>query len=308
VPVLVCRYPVGGHVVPAPIELAGAPWKSSLIYAAGPAAEFLVVVLMAMSVGLDQLLGKPESFAVLSAQAISVAALLGVVFNLIPIVTAEGAMTDGLGILTSPWLPREAFESRLALPYTTQAESLLLAGRREAAISVLAEGVSSVSDNVAARVRLAEGLLDADEGQKVVEVLGALIERDDVPAGLQPSILSTLSLALLRTAPERLDDADEYTQFALTQAPDSTTAKLARSRVLIELGRLHPASSLLQELGLEMADERWVDTRDVYLALIEQRRGRVDAAVQIVNRLLERGARGPELRLLLEELGPAHNA
>ena len=39
VPIQICRYPVGGHVVPAPTSLVGARWKSVLVYAAGAAAE-----------------------------------------------------------------------------------------------------------------------------------------------------------------------------------------------------------------------------------------------------------------------------
>src|SRR5690606_17482112 len=63
VPVQVCRYPVGGHVVPAPRELQGAPWKSSLIFAAGPAAELLVLLVLVALVGFDELTGSPHSFA-----------------------------------------------------------------------------------------------------------------------------------------------------------------------------------------------------------------------------------------------------
>src|SRR5690606_37696344 len=82
VPVQISRYPVGGHVVPAPTSIVGARWKSSLVFAAGPAAELLVVALIVLVVGYDRLVAPPSDFTTLSAQAVAVAALLGAVFNL----------------------------------------------------------------------------------------------------------------------------------------------------------------------------------------------------------------------------------
>ncbi|HXS17265.1 MAG TPA: M50 family metallopeptidase, partial [Polyangiaceae bacterium] len=195
VPVEICRYPVGGHVVPAPTSLAGARWKSVLVFSAGPAAELLVALGILLIVGSDKLLAQPSDLWTLSAQSVAVAALLGAGFNLIPIPTREGQATDGLGMLLSPFLPNEVFEEHLALPYTTQAESLLLAGRAKQAATILQEGVSRLGDHLPARVALSAALFEANAPHKVVELLDPLIERSDVPNSLKPRILALLALA-----------------------------------------------------------------------------------------------------------------
>lgn len=303
VPVQISRYPVGGHVVPAPTSIVGARWKSSLVFAAGPAAELLVVALIVLVVGYDRLVAPPSDFTTLSAQAVAVAALLGAVFNLIPIPTREGQATDGLGMILSSTLSDDVFEERLALPYTTQAESLLLSGRQAQAVTVLREGVVRLGDHLPAQIALAAALLEANAPEHVVELLDPLIARDDVPRSLQPRILALLAHALVRSNPARLEDADAYTAHAESLAPESLPVRLARARVLLEQGQLHPAMALLRGLQLGPFDDRAADARDVLFGLAELRRGQRDSARDLVNQLEARGARGADLDLLRAELG-----
>jgi len=307
VPVEISRYPVGGHVVPAPTSLAGARWKSALVFAAGPGAELLVVALIVLMVGRERLLAAPSDFMTLSAQAVAVAALMGAVFNLIPIPSLEGQLTDGLGILLSPSTPDAVFEERLAVPYTIRAESLLLSGRREQAIQVLREGVVRLGDHLPAQVALAAAFLEANAPKDVVELLDPLIARDDVPYSLQPRILALIAQALVRTDAGRLEDADAYTAHAESLAPEFISVRLARARVLLEQGQLHPALGLLRAIQPGPFDHRVADARDVMLALLEVRRGQRDSARDLVNQLESRGARGADLDLLRLELGAAHS-
>lgn len=305
VPVQVCRYPVGGHVVPAPTSLEGAPWKSSLIFLAGPAAELMVLLTLVFALGTERLLGKPDDFVVLSAQAVAFAAVLGVVFNLIPLTTRDGNATDGLGVLVSPALPREVFQEKQALPYTIAAESLLLSGRYEHANDRLMQGADALSGNLPAQLAIATWLLEAHSPRAVIDRLDPLVQRSDVPEALQPRILALLALALVRVQPERLDDADDYSSHALEQTPLPPTVKLARARVLVERGQLHPAMTLASGLQRASLDERTEDSRDALLGLIELRRGQTEAARDLVRQLEARGARGAELDLLRRELGIA---
>lgn len=303
VPVQISRYPVGGHVVPAPTSVAGARWKSSLVFAAGPAAELSVVALLVLLVGRERLLASPDDFATLSAQAIAVAALMGALLNLVPIPSREGQATDGLGMIMSPLFPDEVFEERLALPYTTQAESLLLAGRREQAVNVLREGVVRLGGHLPALLLLAAALLEADAPRDVIDLLDPWITREDVPKSLQPRILAVLALALVRSRPDRLEDADAYTAHAHSLAPGYTSVRLARARVLLEQGQFHPALTALRGLELGPFDERGADARDVLFGLAELRRGQRDSARDLVKQLEARGARGTDLDLLRAELG-----
>jgi hypothetical protein len=110
-------------------------------------------------------------------------------------------------------------------------------------------------------------------------------------------------LALVRSNSGRLEDADSYTAHACSLAPEHTFAKLARARVLLEQGQVHPAVLLLKGLEVAMFDDRVADARDVMLGLIELRRGQRDSARDLVHQLEARGARGADLDLLRQELG-----
>lgn len=302
VPVIVCRYPVGGHVVPAPRTLRGARYKSSLIYLAGPGIELLLVAVLVAVFGYEALAGPAKDLSLLVAQATAAAALFGAVLNLIPLRT-EGAMTDGLGFLSSPTLPEEVLDSWRALPYTTRAEAHLLSDKREHAVSVLETGVEKLAESFPCRLRLAAFLLEANAAERVVDLLDPLVAREDVPKALQPAILSLLAEALLVCRPSRLDDASDYTEYALGLVPHDAETALARARVLIEQSKYHEAERLLAQVRPRVGDEQLTDTRDTMVALLELRRGQRPAALGLFAEIDARGARGVELDQLKSELG-----
>jgi tetratricopeptide (TPR) repeat protein len=290
-------------VVPAPIRLSGARFKSALIYLAGPGIEVLLVALLVLVFGYEALTSPPESIALLCAQATAAAALFGVFMNLIPLRTADGSMTDGLGFLTSPFLPDEVLESWRALPYTTRSEAALLSGKQEHAVSVLDEGSAVLQASLPSRVRLAQAYYEAGAADRAIELLDPLVARDDVPKALQCWILSILAMALIKAKPDRLQDAAEYTQYAIDMDRADVDVKLSRARVLIEERAFHEAQALLSSLEPMMSDTRSTDVRDTWRVLLELRRGNRATALAHLQRLRDRGARGVELDEVQRELG-----
>lgn len=113
VPCAIKMYPLGGFVSPAALDLRGVRLKSALVYLAGPLAELLLVLLLALVVGFDAMLTRTDAVGVIAAQSVSVAALISVVTNLAPRVidTERGSSyTDGLGALRALWRPRRELE------------------------------------------------------------------------------------------------------------------------------------------------------------------------------------------------------
>jgi predicted Zn-dependent protease len=164
-----------------------------------------------------------------------------------------------------------------------------------AARDVIEEGVRALEGNLPACVELSEALLEASAPERAAELLSPLIEREDVPESVQPAILRVLATALARANKERLADADAYSEHALSLAPHDPECGLARAYVLTELGRIHEAARLFEELKGAVHERTFADTRDAYMALLELRRGHGVEALSLLRSLEERGARGAAL-------------
>ncbi|MEM7697885.1 MAG: site-2 protease family protein [Verrucomicrobiota bacterium] len=108
--------PLSGYMVPIVGDLRWPQGKQSLIYAAGPGSELLLVGLLVSLLGPEAMLSRTEEIWLIAIQAFSVAALLGALLNLIPFSTKgpDGrAMSDGLGILVSWKIPTSDFRARM---------------------------------------------------------------------------------------------------------------------------------------------------------------------------------------------------
>ncbi|MBT8080597.1 MAG: site-2 protease family protein [Gammaproteobacteria bacterium] len=105
--------PVEGYVLPAPVDARGLRLKSALIYAAGPGAELLLLAVMLMIFGWDGVFNDSSEIGMIALQSLAVVILLGAGFNLLPFSTG-GGVSDGLGILSSPFMSEEAIQLRLA--------------------------------------------------------------------------------------------------------------------------------------------------------------------------------------------------
>ena len=106
VPVDVRLWPLGGYVIPAPQTLTRPRLESALIYAAGPAAEALLALLLLFVLGPERLLSPTDEFGTLAAQALLAIVAIDLVFNLVPLpIESERGqgLTDGLGMLLSPF-------------------------------------------------------------------------------------------------------------------------------------------------------------------------------------------------------------
>jgi len=116
VPVEIRAFPIIGLVQVVPDTVAGARWKNALIYAAGPGVELALAGAVATVVGWDVITASSEDWGVVIAQSLCLAALLGAGFNLLPFSPRPGQITDGMGILRSPFMPRAAFEAMMLGP------------------------------------------------------------------------------------------------------------------------------------------------------------------------------------------------
>lgn len=125
--------PVEGYVLPMPTSARQMRLKSALIYAAGPGIELLLLAIMLLVLGGDYVFGGSNEIGQVAAQSLAIAILLGAGFNLLPFSTG-GGVSDGLGILTSPFMSDAAIETRLLAVDIREISERLDAGRANEAL------------------------------------------------------------------------------------------------------------------------------------------------------------------------------
>ncbi|MGK0360059.1 MAG: hypothetical protein ACI9U2_002365 [Bradymonadia bacterium] len=160
-------WPLGGHVLPVPPDARQRRLAQFFIYAAGPGIELAVVGVLALIVGVDTLLSSSDSVTVIAAQSVCAAAIWGTITNLFPMTTADGAVTDGLGMLRSAFMKPDDFSRQLASPYLVEGHRRLSAVNGLGAREVFESGIEQYP-NVAAlhvgRFRALEMLGERTEG------------------------------------------------------------------------------------------------------------------------------------------------
>jgi hypothetical protein len=187
VPVDIRVLPIGGHVLPAPRALKNPRLESTLIFAAGPGVEALAAGAVLLAVGPERLLSLTDDVALIAAQSFCALVALDLFMNLVPLPTeSEGAsgVTDGLGMLLSPFRPRWHFVESMTLPWVVRAE------RREQPdrVRLYREGLAELGDNPFLRLRLADVLFERGElFEARAERLRAL-ESPDLPVALRDAV------------------------------------------------------------------------------------------------------------------------
>ena len=84
--------------------------------------------------------------AVIAAQAVCAAAIWGAITNLFPMTTADGAVTDGLGMLRSAFTQPEDVARQLASPYMVEGQRRLSAHNGLGAREVFESGLLKYPD------------------------------------------------------------------------------------------------------------------------------------------------------------------
>ena len=125
--------PIEGYVLPAPVVPSRVRLKSMLVYAAGPGAELLILGVIVLAIGWDTLFSESSATSMIALQSLAVVIVLGAGFNLLPF-RSEGAVSDGLGIISSPFMSSESIELRLLTFELREIRRMLEAGEAERAV------------------------------------------------------------------------------------------------------------------------------------------------------------------------------
>ena len=127
--------PMEGYVLPVPSDGGRLRMKSALIYAAGPGAELLILAVAVTSLGWSTVFNDADTISLVALQSLAVVILVGAGFNLLPFRT-DGAVSDGLGIISSPFMSDEEIELRLTTSETRELGRLLDDGNTRQAVAL----------------------------------------------------------------------------------------------------------------------------------------------------------------------------
>lgn len=191
VPVELRAFPIVGLVAICPASLAGARWKNALIYAAGPGIELVLAAGVATAVGWDVILASSTAWGVVVAQSVCLAAVVGAGLNLLPFSPRPGQVTDGLGILQSPFLPRVHFEAQMVRPELRAGLAMLEQGEAGAALAHFEEASHRHPEVIVLHAATARALVALGRGQEGLLRLRRLIDEldpDDRPEAEQALI------------------------------------------------------------------------------------------------------------------------
>lgn len=157
--------PVEGYVLPAPRSAQNIRLKSMLIYAAGPGVELLVLAVLVLVLGADYVFGDAGSLSQVAVQSLAIAILLGAGFNLLPFSTG-GGVSDGLGIISSPFMSDEGIQMRLLSVDLRDVSRLLAAGDTAASLTSLQRMLEQFPDNPALKDLYAKALAADQQFEK----------------------------------------------------------------------------------------------------------------------------------------------
>lgn len=171
--------PIEGYVLPAPVDPGNVRLKSALIYAAGPGAELLVLGAMIVVFGWDTVFNDSSDLSLIALKTLAIVILVGAGFNLLPFRT-EGAVSDGLGILTSPFLPDEAIEMRLLTYDVREIDEMLGRGQADEAVGKIQALLERYPTNTWLQLMLATAIAAAGRTDEARRYVRQQLARDDL--------------------------------------------------------------------------------------------------------------------------------
>ena len=189
--VIIKAFPLVGLVSLTPQAIKRPRLENALIYAAGPGIELLSVLMVIQLFGYETLTTSTDSIGIVAAQSWCVAAIFGAGLNLLPFSPAPGMVTDGMGILLSPFLPRAHFEGLLVRPIVEQGNALIEQDRFAEALAVFETAIETYPRIILLQMGIAIALVGLQRSEEALLRMQAFVrscegkEREEAAKGME---------------------------------------------------------------------------------------------------------------------------
>ena len=278
------KFPYGGFTAAASRTPSWFRSKYLLFIAAGPLANLLLAASVWPWVHLDGLDGFASR---LQPLPLFLGANLFIVLNnLIPRRTptqkALGRLgTDGLQLLTTPFLTPEKIRLRLADCCMREAMVARKSGKHEAARLWFEKAAAHAPDEVSTKTNLALNLLDLGRLEEAHAGFLRILESTTLKPLEKAIIQNNVAYASIRLGrPDLLDEADRLSRESLAVLPTVAAVKGTRGSVFCAMDRLDEGIPLLKQAMEEHDDPKNKALNACELAIAERKRGNLEASDQ----------------------------
>ena len=292
--------PIEGYVLPAPVDTSNIRLKSMAIYAAGPGAELLLLALMVLVFGWDTVFNDSDAVSLVALKTLAIVILVGAGFNLLPFKT-DGAVSDGLGILSSPFMSEESIEMRLLTFELREIQKMLDHDRADLAIEEIQGLRERFPRNQWLTLMYGVALAAAGRTDEARQ-----LARDKLAEGSPPEDIRREWLRIQATI--ELDSNDpEYLvldlalQKALKLTPDAPDLLAIRGASFVMRGRNEDGGNMLAHAWRKNDGTASDPMMLAYLAIAAHRIGHSEASEHFRN-AFEQTNRSSTLRKRVEEL------
>jgi hypothetical protein len=238
--------PLEGYILPAPADARQIRLKSMLIYAAGPGVELLLLVALLGIFGTDIVFAAGRETTQVAVQSLAIAILLGAGFNLLPFRT-DGGISDGLGILSSPFMTEESIQLRLLGFELRQMQDLLDAGDTEAAAASSTRCLGRFPDNPALQLAHASALSSNGQTDAARHYVRERLAETTLQGAERRAWLQQQAQIELDADDPSWLVLDLAVQKALADAPQAAGLLALKGASLVLRGRLEDGGTLLAD-------------------------------------------------------------
>lgn len=219
--------PVEGYVLPAANSARFLRAKSMAIYAAGPGAELLLLGIIVWFTSWDTVFSNSDSLASIALQSLAIVIIYSAGFNLLPF-RSDGAVSDGLGIISSPFISAETIELRLLTVELREIRTLQAAGKTDRALALARQLLQRFPDNRSLQYCLAAALAADGQDDEAREAVRNRLADDHLPDPARREwLLLQAQVELDAAQPSNLvlDLALQKARAMRPQAPDAMAIK-----------------------------------------------------------------------------------
>jgi Tfp pilus assembly protein PilF len=217
-----------------------------LIYAAGPGVELLLLVALLGIFGWDFVFAAAHETGQVAVQSLAITILLGAGFNLLPFRT-DGGISDGLGILSSPFMTEESIQLRLLGFELRQMQDLLDAGDTEAAAASSTRCLERFPGNPALQLAHASALSSNGQTDAARQYVRERLGETNLPGAERRAWLQLQAQIELDADDPSWLVLDLALQKALAEAPQVAGLLALKGASLVLRGRPQDGGTMLAD-------------------------------------------------------------
>ena len=240
------RAPIEGYVLPAPLGPSRMRLKSMLIYAAGPGAELLLLGTLLILFGWDNVFNDSDEIFDVALQSLAVVILIGAAFNLVPFYT-DGAVSDGMGIITSPFMSRETIELRLASFELREIRTMVNHGESAPALQSMTRLLRQYPDNRALKLQYVSVMSADHQDEAARDVVRQLLSESGLSDHERRERLHAQAIIELDAAEPSYLVLDLALQKALKIAPNAADLLATKGASLVMRGQNETGGNMLAD-------------------------------------------------------------